>query len=241
MENSEFIVIGNWKLYKNYEQASKYLNDLNQKLQVLNLKVAIALSPALIFLALTKYSHITLFSQDVASQQQGPFTGQTSALQIASLSARGSLVGHSERRIYNFETNKDINQKIHQLVKQNLIAILCVGENLTQYEQKISQQVVQEQVIQALDGIPYDTKIIIAYEPIWAIGSGKHATAQEAETMCHFIKKIVEFNPNIKVLYGGSVNKDNVTQFAKQKHIDGVLVGGASLDENLFLELIKLI
>jgi triosephosphate isomerase len=187
--------------------------------------------------ATLKDTNIKIGSQNLHHQDQGAYTGEVSANMLRDLDVTYVIIGHSERRQYNFETEEIINKKLKTAFSHDIIPILCCGENLEQREQGITIDLIRTQIKTALHSISKDEakKIIIAYEPIWAIGTGLTASAYQAEEICLAIRTLISevYDQNvaesIRILYGGSVNEKNSTELFNCTNIDGALVGGASL------------
>ena len=183
-------------------------------------------------------TNILLGAQNVYFEDKGAYTGETSPLMLASVGVKYCLVGHSERRQYFYETDEIVNKKVKKLLEKDINPIICVGETLEKRNEEKMYEVVEAQIKQALEGITKEQvnrNIVIAYEPIWAIGTGITATAEQAEDMCKFIRQVIEkmydekTANKIRIQYGGSVKPNNVSEILNMENIDGVLVGGASL------------
>ena len=191
-------------------------------------------------------SNIKIGAQNVHFEHSGAFTGEISAEMLKDINIDYCIVGHSERRKYFAETDEDVNKKIKQLIKYNITPIICVGESLEQREKKEHFEVIKKQVVQALNDISGEVvkSCIIAYEPIWAIGTGRNATSDQAEEMCKYIRGIideiynVDISEAVRIQYGGSVNISNAKEILTMPNIDGALVGGASLKPE-FIDIIK--
>ncbi len=182
--------------------------------------------------------------QNVSENSFGAFTGETSAKSLRAMGGHFAIVGHSERRQFFGETSKICALKIRTCLREGLAAVYCVGETLAQREAKLTLAVISDQLLQGLNDIisPTVDKLIIAYEPVWAIGTGKTATPAQAQEVHAFIRSVLKerfpgLGEHIKILYGGSVKPDNVEELLSQKDIDGGLVGGASLKAQDFLAL----
>ena len=192
-------------------------------------------------------SPIEIGVQNIHDQAQGAFTGEVSALLVKEMGASFTLIGHSERRQLFHETGSFIQKKIKRSLETNLQPILCIGETLQERESGKMQTVLQGQLFEALDGLSSEevAQIILAYEPVWAIGTGKHATPEIAEESHLFCRSLVAakwgeaVSSKLPILYGGSVNAANVKVLMQQKNIDGALVGGASLSPESFLSIIQ--
>lgn len=241
------MVAGNWKMNTTVSEATELVNEMRQGLdQVDNVDKVIC--PPFISLAavreLIKGSSIKLGAQNIYFEEKGAYTGEISPLMLADL-CQFVIIGHSERRQYFNETGEIINKKIRAALKVKLKPILCVGEKLEENEAGRTEEVVTGQLKASLAGLGYLTGLIIAYEPIWAIGTGKAATARQANETIGLIRhNILElYNEraaqDVRILYGGSVTPTNATEFISQPEIDGALVGGASLKVNQFLSIVQ--
>ncbi|AFM12875.1 triose-phosphate isomerase [Turneriella parva] len=191
-------------------------------------------------------SNVSVGVQNCSAEKDGAFTGEISASQARDAGAAYVLIGHSERRHVLKETDVFLKQKIDRVLEQGLVAMLCVGETLAERESGKAEKVVLDQLNAALSHLTPDQwqKIAIAYEPVWAIGTGKNATPEDAQSMHETIRKrIAELNkdiaPKVRILYGGSVKPDNIGALMAKPDIDGALVGGASLKSESFADLIK--
>lgn len=205
------------------EEFLKYQEDI----QKLNFKTSnVILIPSNIYLAAANIPNISLGSQNVSMYEMGPHTGEVSASQLRQLGVSYCLVGHSERRKEQHETNIEIRNKIKNLLNQGIIPILCIGE--TKEEKNTAHTVIYQELQEALNGLPAEElkKIIIAYEPVWSIGTGLIPTSTEIESI---VTKIKETYPNNLVLYGGSVTLENIEKLTQENAVDGYLLGGLSL------------
>lgn len=218
------IVALNNKCNLTKEEFLIYRNQLNE----IKTNHNIILCPTFTNIPLFTSNHIHLGSQNVSSYKEGAYTGEISAKQLKELDVEYCIVGHSERRIYQKESNIDIHNKINRLLEENIQPILCVGEIKEERENHLAEKVVLEELESALSTLEEENikKVIIAYEPIWSIGTGVVPTNQQIEEILSIIKKRY---PNNKVLYGGSVNENNVEELKKISSIDGYLIGGLSL------------
>ncbi len=246
------IVIGNWKMQLSPEEAvfqAKQLKKLVSSKLAKNVDIAIA--PDFLSLNLVapifQASGIALGAQDTWYEDKGSFTGQISPAHLKSLAAKYVILGHSERRQFASETYELVNKKIIAALRNDLIPVLCVGETFDERKEGRKDLVIMQQVqtaLQKVDILATQT-LIIAYEPLWAIGSGQATQPAEAQHTAMLIKQslidVLEERdlPLVKILYGGSVNPENITSFISQSGIDGTLVGGASLEAQKFIELIK--
>lgn len=194
-----------------------------------------------------KDSHIELGGQNLYWESAGAFTGEVSAEMLKSVGCRYVIIGHSERRQYFHETDATVNKKVHRALQSDLKPIMCVGETLEQRETGVTDQVLEQQVQGGLAGLSAKAmeQMVIAYEPVWAIGTGRTATTAQAQDAHHFIRDLIQkmFDKNtaenILIQYGGSVKPDNAKSLLTQPDVDGALVGGASLDVKSFVGIIK--
>jgi triosephosphate isomerase len=191
-----------------------------------------------------KGSSIRLGAQNLYFEEKGAYTGEISPLMLAEL-CDFVIIGHSERRQYFHETNELVNKKVRAALKAGLKSILCVGEKLEENEAGRTREVISEQIIFSLAGIDFSDGLTVAYEPVWAIGTGRAATGKQANETIGFIRQSLaklqseKVAQEIRILYGGSVTADNVNEFMEQSEIDGALVGGASLKADQFLSITK--
>jgi triosephosphate isomerase len=242
-------VIGNWKMFKTAREATEFVSTLQPMIEGSDVKVCLAVPFTSIasLAAFTKDTSILVGAQNMHDAREGAFTGEIAAIMLKEAGASFVLIGHSERRRVFGEDLSMIHRKVERALLDDLTPVLCVGESLEERNKGLTESVLYEQIVSALEGVP-KTKaksIVIAYEPVWAIGTGKHATAdiaEEAHAMCRdalgevFGKRIAASMP---ILYGGSVKPDNVQSLIAEEEIDGVLVGGASLDATTFGQIVQ--
>lgn len=219
------IVVLNNKSNLKLEEFKKYQDDLS-KIKSTN---QLVICPSNIYLPLVNLDNFLLGSQNVSSYKEGATTGEVAASQLKSLGVKYTIVGHSERREKLKEEGNDISKKIKQLLDNSIIPILCVGENFEQRKLGKTNEVILSTLEKSIENIESVDKIIFSYEPIWAIGTGKVPTILEIDDV---ISKIKEKYPNNKVLYGGSLNKDNIEEINTSNLVDGYLLGGLGLDVN---------
>lgn len=234
--NFSSIIVANWKLNGNME----FINQYYQKL-VLNPNNCVVICSPSIFLNQLEINNKNLFSgaQDVSIYQEGAFTGELSAKMLDDIKIQFSLVGHSERRQYFNESNEIINLKSKNLIENNVIPIICIGETLEEKENNKTNEVLKKQIKESIPDSSNYENTIIAYEPIWAIGTGLTPSLDEIEEVHKFIKTVnVKLN-NYKVLYGGSVKASNSDDINSLNNVDGCLVGGASLKVDEFNSIIS--
>ena len=192
-------------------------------------------------------SPIKLGAQDVHWEAKGAFTGELSTAMLKEVGVGAVLLGHSERRHVMGETNEMVNRKIKACLAAGLLPIVCIGELLEERNMGVTREVVERQIAKGLDGLtPEDiAKLVLAYEPVWAIGTGKTATPRQAEEVHHYVRKLITqrageaVGQGIRILYGGSVSPDNVKELMAEEDIDGALVGGASLKVDSFLKIVR--
>lgn len=246
-------IAGNWKMNFDHLQAIAFVQKLSWTLGDVKHNfdsVEVAVFPPFTdlrsvqtLLAADKMA-IRLGAQDVSSYSPGAHTGEVAAEFLAKLDVQYVIVGHSERRLQNGETDEVVNTKTLAAITQGLTPIICVGETAEQREEE-SLAVPIQQVRSALEGVPQDANVVIAYEPVWAIGSGTPATPEAAESAARQLRESVadvlgqERADSTRILYGGSVTSDNVAPFLREPNVDGVLVGGASLDTDEFARIVQ--
>jgi triosephosphate isomerase len=244
------IIAGNWKLFKTRSETSAFFGALIPQIKnVEHCDVVIAPAYTALATAATeaKGSRIAISAQDVYWEDQGAFTGEVSVRMLVDVGCTCTIIGHSERRQYFGETDETVEKKTRAAVAGGLKAIVCVGETLKERDANQAQDVVRRQVRQGLGRLTATdlSHIIVAYEPVWAIGTGRTATPEIAAEMHATIRKTFAeiFNEDaagaLRILYGGSVKPDNIAALMKEKDIDGALVGGASLDPASFAAIIK--
>ncbi|MGL5617760.1 MAG: triose-phosphate isomerase [Metamycoplasmataceae bacterium] len=236
----KIVIIGNWKMNKDKSETEKFLREFskeNFKLRE-NLIYGIAVPSINIeTFSNEKKFEMKISSQDVSGYGSGAYTGEISSKMLKAFNVSYAIVGHSERRILHKETDEDVNEKAISALKYGITPIICVGESFEEYEKDQSKEVVKKQIENSLKGLDY-SKIVVAYEPIWAIGTGQTATIEYAQDMCKYIRSLTG-SEEIIIQYGGSVNGNNIKQLLEQPDIDGALVGGASLEVESFISLIS--
>ena len=232
------IIAGNWKMYKTPSEAVSLIEEL--KPLVKDAQAEVVVCPPFICLPAAEAlegSNIRLGAQNMYWEEQGAFTGEVAPGMLTEAGVEYVIIGHSERRQYFSETDDMVNRKMLSAVSHNLIPIICVGETLEQREQGVTEKVVDTQTRAALNGLTADVadRIVIAYEPVWAIGTGRTASSDDANEVIGYIRKVVESvlgsqaASRIRILYGGSVKPENAAELMQMPEIDGGLVGGASL------------
>lgn len=246
------IVAGNWKMNCNREDALILVTEIAGMLKDEQRNSALViLAPPFVHIAsvshAVKSTNIKTAAQNCASENSGAFTGEVAASMIKSVGADYVIIGHSERRNYFSETNDSLAKKTDQALQAGLIPIFCVGELLPEREAGIQEITVQKQLEESLFHLAAADfeKLVIAYEPVWAIGTGKTATPEQAQEMHEFIRTLIEskygkaVSENISILYGGSCNEANAKELFSLADVDGGLIGGASLKSRSFVNIIK--
>ena len=244
------LVVGNWKMNLLASEAANLaigIQDFSQKIP----DVKVVLAPAFTLLHIVKQviskSNIGLACQNFYFREKGAYTGEVSFEMVKDAGCQYAIVGHSERRKLFDETNEMVNKKIVCAVNNNISVIVCVGENEEERSKGRTFEIIESQVSQALFGLPNKSlnKVCIAYEPVWAIGTGVNATVGQVEEVHNFIRKIISKKVlgaediSMDILYGGSVNPDNCKDLLRNTEVNGALVGGASLNINSFCDIIK--
>src|SRR6056297_2668500 len=245
-------IAGNWKMFKDIEEASELATSLRSILKdVQPSDVEVAVCPPYVDLPavrdVIKGSNIKLGAQNFYPKQEGAYTGEISPLMLRSAGCNYVIIGHSERRKYFNESNEFVNEKVKTAMEYGLLPIMCVGESLEEREKNITNDVVKSHVQGGLKDIPKEkaVNVTIAYEPVWAIGTGKTATPDQAEEVHKFIRGLLtemydeKAAESIRIQYGGSVKPENVKDLMAQEDIDGALVGGASLKADAFEQIVK--
>ncbi len=243
-------VCGNWKMHKTVAETTALVGELRAALGDLAGKVDVAIAPPFTALAAAvdaaRGSGIEVAAQNVHWEKQGAFTGEVSAPMLAEVGCRHGIVGHSERRQLFGETDEGVRKKVGALLAAGVRPIVCVGETLAEREAGRTLEVVDRQVRQGLAGLSADAfaALTLAYEPVWAIGTGKTATAAQAQEVHAAIRKILRelassAADQIRVQYGGSVKPENAAELMAQPDVDGALVGGASLKAADFVAIVK--
>lgn len=256
MTKRNLVIVGNWKMNKTPTETKQFFTEFTKLYE----KEASKIDPTtwfglavpainLVIAAENKVAKKMLVAaQDVHQEASGAFTGDLSASMLKAVGANSVVIGHSERRAYHHEDDALINLKTQKALKEHLIPIVCIGESLKEREQNIWKDVLQKQIKGAFTNINNTEilKVIIAYEPIWAIGTGKTASADQAQEACQYVRLEIEklFNKQVAnqiiIQYGGSVKPENVAEILNKPDIDGALVGGASLEANSFIKLLTL-
>ncbi|MDW0118420.1 triose-phosphate isomerase [Sporosarcina thermotolerans] len=245
------IIAGNWKMYKKMGEAKAFIAEVKGRLPI-TAKVEMVICPPSPYLSElvneSEGTSLKIGAQTMHDVEEGAFTGEVSPSMLADMNVEYVILGHSERRQYFNETDESVNKKVHAAFAHQLTPIVCVGESLEEREEGKTVERVSSQVEKAFNGISADQAkaAIIAYEPIWAIGTGKTATSEDANEVCKEIRQEISklYDEStaaaVRIQYGGSVKPENIAELLSMEHIDGALVGGASLVADSFLKLVEL-
>ncbi len=243
-------IVGNWKMHTTAAAASQLAKAIVDGLGMVE-RVSVAVCPPFPYLALVrevlKGSRIALGAQNLFPEKEGAFTGEVSPTMLLDLGCRYVILGHSERRQFFGETDETVNRKLVSAVAAHLTSIVCIGETLEQRDANETLAVLDRQIKQGLDGLTADqiAALVIAYEPVWAIGTGRNATpAQTGEAHAHIRARVRQWfggtaADQCHIIYGGSVKPDNIRDLASLADVDGALVGGASLEVRSFFEIVS--
>ena len=244
------LIAGNWKMNNSCAESVELVSQLKDILSA-SKEIDIVVAPPFTALgavaAVLKGSPIGLSAQNVFWEESGAFTGEISTAMLKDVGCRYVIIGHSERRQYFSETDETVNKRLKAALKASLIPIVCIGETLAEREAEKTLPVIEQQLKGGLKGLSLEEMetVIIAYEPVWAIGTGKTATPDQAQEVHRFIRDIIarifskEIADDTRILYGGSVKPDNVDKLMVQLDIDGALVGGASLKADAFARIVN--
>jgi triosephosphate isomerase (TIM) len=245
------VIAGNWKMNNDINGTVNLISEMKKELSGKNVNADVIVCPPFTNLettfALVKDSSIKLGAQNMHFEENGAFTGEVSPSMLKSVGCEYVILGHSERRTIFGEGDQVINKKIKTAIKHGLKPIFCIGETLEEREKGVTFNIIETQVKNGLDGLNENdlVNLIIAYEPVWAIGTGKVATPQQAQDVHQFIRKLIvkmysqNFASQLVIQYGGSVKADNAKELLSQPDIDGALVGGACLKADSFIKIIE--
>jgi len=249
MSNRRPLIAGNWKMFKTCSEAVETAGQL-VKLLAMTSDIDVIIAPPFTALApvsdIVRGSRVSLGAQNLFWETEGAYTGEISPAMLVSTECKYVIIGHSERRQYFDETDETVNKKIKAAIKNDLIPVLCVGESEKERESKETFSVLDKQIKKGLEGFSSDDleTLVIAYEPVWAIGTGKTATTDQAQEAHQFLRSVLEKSfgnmlaKSIRILYGGSVKPNNIAELMAMPDIDGALVGGASLDPETFSKIV---
>ena len=243
------IIAGNWKMFKTRDEAINFILQVNDKMPSIEDVDSVVCAQFTVLRCLVKrqLNNLRIGAQNMHWADEGAYTGEVSANMLKSIGVTYVIIGHSERRAMFNETDESINKKLHKAFEAELTPILCVGESLYERENGLTEQLLEGQLVKDLEGLTKEQvkSLVIAYEPIWAIGTGKTATSQIADETCGFVRSVVEklydkeTAEAIRIQYGGSVKTSNIDELMSMPNIDGALVGGASLKAEDFVTLVK--
>ena len=233
------IIAGNWKMFKTRDEALSFVYAVADKVPSTDKVDSVICAPFVLLRCLVKRQgeNLRIGAQNMHFEESGAFTGEIAPSMLTTTGVTYVIIGHSERRAMFNETDATCNKKLHAAYKHGLTPILCVGEMLEHREGGLTEAVIKEQIVKDLEGLTAEQvkNLVIAYEPIWAIGTGKTATAEVANETCGYIRSLVgelygeEVAEEVRIQYGGSVKLNNIDELMSQPHIDGALIGGASL------------
>lgn len=244
------LLLGNWKMNKTIAEAKEFaLSSIELVKMAKENNIDIGVAPTFLSLDIVKKTNpeIIVAAQNVNDVDSGAFTGEISVPMLKEINITWSLTGHSERRTYNGETNQSCNKKNIHLLENGMIPVYCVGETLVEFEQGKTKDIVRTQIVEGLKNISKAdaSKVIIAYEPVWSIGTGRNASKEIAEDVCKFIRGVIgelygsDTASEVRILYGGSVKPENIREYLSAENIDGALVGGASLKIDSYKSLLS--
>lgn len=234
MENK--LIVGNIKMNMKFGELANYLE------QFKNIKKKnVVICPSYIYIPYFLNYDFSVGSQNVCAYEDGGYTGEVSAIQLASIGVKYTIIGHSERRIKLNESNEEINKKIKNSLDSKLKVILCIGETLEEFKLLKKDLVLKRQIRDALFNIEDLSNVIIAYEPVWSIGTNKIPNLEELKYTILYIKELVRsmYKNNVKVIYGGSINEKNIDKLKEIKELDGFLIGSVSINPFKFIEIIE--
>jgi triosephosphate isomerase len=243
------IIAGNWKMHKTVAEGVAFINAVKDEIVGTDVEALVCapftLLPSLVEAA--KGTGVKIGAQNMHFEDKGAFTGEVSADMLLDIGVTHVIIGHSERRQYFAETDETVNKKVIKALAKGLVPILCCGETLEQREAGETKALCKVQIEKAFEGISAAdaTKVVVAYEPIWAIGTGKTASSQDANDVISYIREVLEgiysdeVSEEVRIQYGGSVKPSNVEEIMNESDIDGALVGGASLEPTDFVKLVN--
>jgi len=241
-------VAGNWKMYKTEEQAEEFIQGLLPRVSAIDgvdVAICVPFTDLRAMVDSARGSNVEVFAQNMHHEAEGAFTGEISAPMLCELDVRGVVLGHSERRTLFGETDKALGLKVPAALDAGLLPILCVGETEEERDAEETERKLRHQIKEDLAGVPAErlADVVIAYEPIWAIGTGRVASPEQAQEAIAFIRALVAgrdeaASKQLRILYGGSVKPENATELLGLPDVDGALVGGASLDPGPFAEIV---
>ncbi len=241
------LIAGNWKMYKTEQQAEEYIQALLPRVSSMDgvdLAICVPFTDLRAMVDSARGSRVEVFAQNMHQEPEGPYTGEISAPMLRELDVQGVVLGHSERRALFGETDRALALKVPAALEAGLVPILCVGETEEERDQGETERKLRQQVKEDLAGVAVErlSEVVIAYEPVWAIGTGRVATAEQAQEAIAFIRALVgdrdaDAAARTRILYGGSVKADNAAELLALPDVDGALVGGASLEAESFAQI----
>jgi len=242
-------IAGNWKMHNTVAEAEEYIQALLPRVSSIDgvdVAICVPFTDLQAMVDSTRGSRVEVFAQNMHEAEQGAYTGEVSAPMLTEIDVHGVVLGHSERREYFRETDKALSHKLPRALEAGLKPILCVGETEDERDRGDTERKLRHQVQEALEKVPKDRlpDVVIAYEPIWAIGTGKVATADQAQEAVAFVRALVEDQDKaagqaVRILYGGSLKPDNAVELLALPDVDGALVGGASLQADSFAQIVE--
>ena len=243
------IIAGNWKMFKTRDEAINFILQVNENMPSNELVDSVICSQFTVLRCLVKRQgdNLKIGAQNMHFLDEGAYTGEVSALMLKSIGVSYVIIGHSERRAMFNETDETCNLKVKKAFEVGLLPILCCGESLEQRETGKTEEVLKNQIVKDLEGLTKEQveELVIAYEPIWAIGTGKTATSEVADETCGYIRSVVaelygkDTAEKVRIQYGGSVKTSNIDELMSMPNIDGALIGGASLKADDFIKLVN--
>lgn len=247
--NRTKLLLGNWKMNKTIKEAKAFAKDSIEIYQLAKEKgIEIGVAPTFLCLEAVKKINpdMIVAAQNLHYEDHGAYTGEISIPMLKEIGINWSIIGHSERRQYNGESSLSCNRKVLAMIANDMVPVYCCGETLEEFESGITKAIVRDQIRIGLAGVDKEKAkdIVVAYEPIWSIGTGVNASKEIAEEVCAFIREVLtemfgSVANEIRILYGGSVKPENVKDYLSMKDIDGALVGGASLKVDSFKALLE--
>ncbi len=243
------LIAGNWKMYKTEEQAEEYIQALLPRVSAVDgvdVAICVPFTDLRAMVDSARGSRVEVYAQNMHQELEGAFTGEISAAMLNELDVRGVVLGHSERRALFGETDRALALKVPAALEAGLVPILCVGETEEERDNEDTDRKLRQQIRDDLAGVPPErlAEVVIAYEPIWAIGTGRVATPEQAQEAIAFVRALVadrdrQAAQDVRILYGGSVKPDNAAELLRLADVDGALVGGASLEAQSFAAIVS--
>jgi len=243
------LIAGNWKMYKTEAEAEEYIQALLPRVSAVDgvdVAICVPFTDLRAMVDSARGSRVEVYAQNMHQDPEGPFTGEISAPMLVELDVRGAVLGHSERRVVFGETDRALAQKVPAALAAGLVPVLCVGESEQERDAGETERKLRHQIQEDLAGVPTDrlAEVVVAYEPIWAIGTGRVATPEQAQEAIAFVRALIAdrdagAGAEVRILYGGSVKPENAAELLALPDVDGALVGGASLEARSFAEIVR--